>query len=111
MPTEQEREIRYLQEQVNDFFGQVEHRIKRIEQLLDVIVDALVQFVDNNRELISIQRELIGAKTSAPVPGPFAEMFGDTLGTVAKKNPQRKPKAPKLSVVSAPSDEDGPGAA
>jgi hypothetical protein len=118
MPTEQEREIRYLQEQVeyaNNLEGKLDELTERVKDIEESLIKLVHQAVEGNRELINNNRELINIlKTPAQTstPSPFAEMFVDTFGTVAKKNPPRKPKAPKLSVVSAPSDEDGgPGAA
>jgi len=115
MPTEQEREIRYLREQVDDILGEFKARVDGIDKSFCRLADAVEMAVDSNRELISIMRDfadtLKGAKAPAAASSPFDEVLKDTFNAMAKKKPPRKPTKPKLAVVSTPPDKDGPGAA
>jgi|SRR6516165_1392121 len=110
MATEQEREIRYLREQVDDILGEFKARFDGIDKSFCRLADAVEMAVDSNRELISIMRDfadtLKGAKAPAAAPSPFDEVFKDTF---AEKKPSRKPTKPKLKVVMPPPDKDGPG--
>ena len=79
MATEQEREIRYLREQVDDILGEFKARVDGIDKSFCRLADAVEMAVDSNRELISIMRDfadtLKGAKAPAAASSPFDEVF------------------------------------
>jgi hypothetical protein len=128
MATEEQREIRYLQEQVEyigsayDILVELEGRIDSIEESLrridDVFVNVLKENANSIKEICGILREwggilrqLATVQTRAPGPSPFDELFKNAFSPAAKKKPPRKPKTPKFTIVSNPPDDDGPSAA
>ena len=79
MPTEQEREIRYLREQVDDILGEFRARVDGIDESFRRLADAIEISVNSNREFISILRDIAdtlkGAKAPAAASSPFDEVF------------------------------------
>jgi hypothetical protein len=113
MPTEQEREIRYLREQVDDILGEFKARVDGIDQSFRRLADAIEISVNSNREFIGILRDIADTLKGAKAPAPAPSLFDEVFSGIAKKNPPRKPTKPKLKVVKPPPDDEngGPGAA
>jgi hypothetical protein len=131
MATEQEREIRYLQEQLDyannfeDKFGELTEQVENIEENLRELFKTVSNIAHELRNIVDLHKAQVDAlrdigtaiKQCATVPpppaapSPFEEVFKG-FTRVAKKKLPRKPKRPKLTVVSTPPpDDDGPAAA